>query len=153
MKKGVNKIAMSLFFPSFGINFVIADSEGVLFSAPSCAKWRVNWPMDLSLYFYFFQYFQMTLMMRNCCLKWMLPKLSLILQCVLIWFKCEFWNILVKFSCKFALSWRFLLYFLQLATILSVKGTLAPNLRLRACLAMCLNFLWFKPEVTLKTCL
>ena len=32
-----------------------------------------------------------------------------------------------------------------------MKVLLATNLRLRACLAMCLNFPWFEPEVAYKT--
>ena len=41
-KKGVNKIAMSLFFPTLDIDFAIINSEGMLFSATSCAKWIGN---------------------------------------------------------------------------------------------------------------
>ena len=75
---------MSLFFSSFDINFVIVVSEGVLFSTTSCAKWIGNWPMDLPLCFQFPEYFQMILTIRYWCLKWMLPKLRLIIHHVII---------------------------------------------------------------------
>ena len=74
---------MSLFFSSFDNNFVIVVSKEVLFSATSCSRWIVNWPIDLPSCFYFLEYFQITLAMRYSCFKWMLPKLRFILHHVI----------------------------------------------------------------------
>ena len=77
------EIALTLFLTTFGITFMMITAWEELLLVSTCAYWIEMSPMDFPSYCHSLSHIEMTLLLRYMRNIWMLPKLTLILLCVL----------------------------------------------------------------------